>query len=102
MILAIYERNGEYTGGLWYSWEAYNKETFSPECETVMCYDFTTKGNTYADRKKFVRNFAVDWSHACGLYESWSYGELFEIQSEFERLGRRYGLLREFHENCIC
>lgn len=31
-----------------------------------------------------------------------SYGELAIWQEHFERLGRRYGLLREFRENAIC
>lgn len=30
-----------------------------------------------------------------------SYGELAEVQAIFERLGKRYGLLKEFKENCI-
>lgn len=29
-------------------------------------------------------------------------GELYHIQNFFETMGKRYGLLREFRENCIC
>ena len=101
MILAIYERNGDWTGGLWDSWDSYFKETFSPECETMFCWDFTTKGKTYAARKNYLRDFAVDWSNTYYLAD-WSYYDLAVVQSGFERLGRRYGLLREFRENCIC
>lgn len=104
-VVAVIEyggHDGEFLGGIWDSWEDFHSDTFSPEYETHFCYDFTTKGKTYADRKEYVRNFAIDWSNLGFLYEGWSYGELGIIQSEFERLGRQYGLLKEFHENCIC
>ena len=32
----------------------------------------------------------------------YSWGEVAEWQSKFEKLGKRYGLLREFRENGIC
>lgn len=102
-ILAIYEHDGNYIGGIWPSWEAYYTETFSPDCETVFCYDFTTKGKSYKDRKEYVRNFAVDWSNVLGMMSNdFSYGEWLIVNSEFERLGRQYGLLKEFETNCIC
>jgi hypothetical protein len=31
-----------------------------------------------------------------------SWGELAYWQEYFEKLGKRYGLLTEFRENCIC
>lgn len=102
-ILAIVKREGNYYGGIWNSWREFYSDTFSPEYETVFCYDFTTRGNGYADRKDFVRSFAIDWSNANRLMENdFSYGEWLIVNSEFERLGRQYGLLREFRENCIC
>lgn len=58
------------------------------------------KGKTYAERKENLTNKAIEWSYAGGVAE-WSYGELAEIQSFFERYGRRYGLIREFRENAI-
>lgn len=101
-VLAIYENQGEYCGGIWDSWESYYKDTFSPDCETVFCYDFTTKGKTYNDRKEYVRSFAVDWSNCIGMFSDCSWGELALIESEFRRLGKQYGLLKEFRINCIC
>lgn len=101
-VLAVYKRNEEYDGGIFGSWESYHKYTFSPEIETVFCYDFTTSGKTYADRKEFVREYAIEWSNVSGLGYCWSYGELDIIESEFRRLGKQYGLLREFQNNCIC
>ena len=58
------------------------------------------KTNVYQIRKAAARNEAIDW-------EDWkaernlSYGEFAEWGNHFERLGRRYGLLREFRENGI-
>lgn len=102
-VVAIYKRGEDYIGGVWDSWESYYKDTFSPEREEVFAYDFTTKGKTYQDRKEFVRDYAVEWSHTWSLYGvSWSCLEMNIIEGEFRRLGKRYGLLREFRENWIC
>jgi hypothetical protein len=56
---------------------------------------------TYQQLKEAAREAAIDWQN------SWqdncpSYGELAEDQEQFEKLGRRYGLLQEFRENGIC
>lgn len=101
-VVAVVKRDGEYYGGIWGSWEDFHSDTFSPDWETIFCYDFTTKGKTYTDRKEFVRDHAIDWQHACSLSADWSYGEFAIIEGEFERLGKQYGLMREFHENAIC
>lgn len=102
-VLAVYEYKDEFYGGIWDSWKDYYNDTFSPEYETIFCYDFTTKGTTYKDRKSYVENFAVDWSNVMGLVKyDWSYGELAIIESGFRRLGKQYGLLKEFAANCIC
>jgi len=56
---------------------------------------------TYAERKERAREKAIDWQ----LNESnkpMSWGEVAEWSNYFEKLGRRYGLLREFRENAIC
>ena len=56
---------------------------------------------TYQQLKEAAREAAIDWqdwSHEQNL----SYGELAEALERFEKLGRRYGLLREFRENAIC
>ena len=102
-VLAVYKYKGEYFGGIFDSWRDFNSYTWSPVYDVRFCYDFTTKGKTYRERQNYVRNFAIDWSNVFGIVKyDWSCGELNHIQSEFERLGKQYGLLREFHENCIC
>lgn len=82
------------------SYEEYFNETFSPWVEILFATDFKVKGKTYADRKEFVRNLAIDYSNnqACGL--SWS--EVAYVGDMFYKLGKRYGLLKEFKENGIC
>ena len=55
----------------------------------------------YENRKAEVRAEAIEWQ-ADFCNHDYSYGELASIQDYFRRLGRRYGLLREFKENAIC
>ena len=54
----------------------------------------------YQKAKAAAREKAVEFSNTCGEMNL-SYAELAEIGNEFYRLGRRYGLLREFRENGI-
>ena len=55
----------------------------------------------YALRKADVREEAIQWQ-ADFCNHDYSYGEIHWFQCYFEKLGRRYGLLREFKENAIC
>lgn len=43
---------------------------------------------------------AIEWQRTFGN-TSHSWGEVAEQAARFERLGRRYGLLREFRENGV-
>ena len=53
----------------------------------------------YEKRKAEVRQEAIEYSYS---EEELSYGELAYFEDYFRRLGKRYGLLREFKENAIC
>ena len=56
---------------------------------------------TYASNKAVARQEAIDWQNDfCN--HNYSYGELAEFGYYFEKLGKRYGLLKEFRENGIC
>lgn len=57
--------------------------------------------NYYQKRKEQIRQEAIEWQLDFSNH-NYSWGELAIWQEHFERLGRRYGLLREFHENAIC
>lgn len=60
----------------------------------------TTK-TTYARKKAFARQEAIDWQKDV-INHNYSYRELCEFVMHFEKLGRRYGLLKEFRENGVC
>lgn len=83
-----------------YDYEGFNRATFNPflDYEYVVLGKLT--GRTYKERKAEVEQKAIDFQRIDegGL----SYGELALIQSYFETYGKRYGLMREFKENCIC
>lgn len=55
--------------------------------------------NKYQKGKGDAQQSAIDWQQSLRGCESW--GETAEAQARFERLGKRYGLTREFRENGI-
>ena len=82
-------------------WKIWHRDTFSPNTKNIELLEFKIKGKTYQERKASLEDLAIDWQHNFSQY-SWSYRELYEIQNWFYENGKRYGLLREFHENAIC
>lgn len=54
----------------------------------------------YEQQKQRARELAQEWQRTFGD-TAHSYAELAEDAARFERLGRRFGLLREFRENGI-
>ena len=56
---------------------------------------------TYQQKKEQVRNEAIDWQDWLSE-NNVSYEGLAIASDYFEKQGRRYGLLQEFRENCIC
>ena len=55
----------------------------------------------YQKKKARAVEMAQDFQSSFAEGRQWSYGELAEVQKRFEKLGKRYGLLREFRENGI-
>ena len=55
----------------------------------------------YQKRKNAARDKAIEWQYDFNNH-NYSWGELADIQERFEKLGKKYGLLREFRENGIC
>ena len=81
--------------------EELNKLLFSPIMEQVFIMDFVIHGKTYRERKASLEVKAIDYSnfrYCDGLYMS----DIIAISNYFERNGKRYGLLTDFHENAIC
>ena len=56
---------------------------------------------TYEIRNEMARQGAIEWQNGVAKH-NYSYGELAEFGEHFEKLGKRYGLLKEFRENGIC
>lgn len=54
----------------------------------------------YNKKKEEIRLEAIFWQIQQAGYQ-FSYSELFEKQLYFEKMGKKYGLLREFRENGI-
>lgn len=55
---------------------------------------------TYQEMKERARQIAIDWQYEDGDYP-YSYEGLAIVGEYFYKLGKRYGLLREFRENGI-
>ena len=56
--------------------------------------------NNYQKQKESARQKAIDWQLEASE-QSLSYGQLAEIGNYFYKLGKRFGLIREFRENAI-
>lgn len=56
--------------------------------------------NEYQKRKNAAREKAIAWQHDFENH-NYSYEELAEWSSYFEKSGKRYGLTEEFKENGI-
>lgn len=104
MIYAVLREPGKQfpeNAYLFYTWRDFHAATFSPDIEELCVIELgRLKGKTYAERKADIEAKAIEYSH--NMEGGLSYGELSDIQEYFERYGRRYGLLTDFHENAIC
>ena len=82
-------------------WDEFYKDTFSPLTKDIAILRLKLKGKTYQERKAAAQDLAIEWQlHFSDL--SWSYSELAEIQGYFYNIAKKYGLIKEFKENCIC
>lgn len=101
MFYAKLKQGNKETGVLYEDFRDYISDTFSPTVETMVIIPFTVHGSNYAERRENVRGTAMEFQTAndCdGLYMS----DMAQIYGWFEKMGKRYGLLKEFRENAIC
>ena len=96
---AYRDPDGHEHANLYYSFEQFFNDTFSPDCVILAALTLKTKGKRYQEIKANVHNLAIQYSN--NIYPGLSWGELAEIQAFFEKVGKRYGLIREFRENAI-
>lgn len=60
------------------------------------------KMNNYQTKKEQARQKAIEWQlEISARHTPRRWGELWEEQVELEKLGKNYGLLKEFKENGI-
>lgn len=55
----------------------------------------------YQIGKATARQQAIDWQRSFCEGRSYTWSEVFEFTAHFTKLGKRYGLLKEFRENGI-
>lgn len=58
------------------------------------------KMKTYQERKEAAREQAIEFQLTFNE-RAYSWGELATLTGYFEKMGKRYGLLKEFRENGI-
>lgn len=56
---------------------------------------------TYREQKQKAREKAIEWQHDFAN-NNYSWEEISNLTDFFTRLGKRYGLLKEFRANGIC
>ena len=101
MFIGKYEQNGEIFNNIYYKWDAWQEDTFSPNVKNIELLEFKIGGKTYEERKNNLQQLAIDYQLQFA-WLPWSYVELYEIENYFQTNAKRYGLLKEFKENCIC
>lgn len=117
-ILVYRNKNGEIENGIYTNVSDYRESldcitftilhnsttarSYTIRGENLICFiPLNVKGNTYKAKKADLYNKALLMSYGYSV-ANWSYGEIATISEFFEKYGRRYGLLTEFHENAIC
>ena len=61
----------------------------------------TATRRTYQQAKETARLFAIDAQNIISE-NNFSYGEIADFSDLLHSLGKHFGLVREFQENCIC
>ena len=83
-------------------WHCANSRTFSPVIDILFITDFKIKGKNYKERKENARFLAIELQRTYIDYNIYaSYSEIMQLSNIFERIGKKYGLLKEYKENCI-
>ena len=103
MFIAVYEdAKKDLQAWIYYNTESFIQDTFSPACNILAVLELAISGKTYNERKEDAITKAIEFNNiTCDYSINWSYSELATIQTYFENIGRHYGLLKEFKENCI-
>lgn len=88
---------------LYYSFDQYYRDTFSPEVDTIYFIEFKTCGKTYQEKKQSIVDIAIAFqAYQCEESDcDLSWADYSNVTYFFEKMAKRYGLAREFKENAI-
>lgn len=72
--------------------------------KTLFYLPFQIDGKTYQARKESLRDLAIEYQYNNDgdTDIQLSMSELADVFEFFKINGKKYGILREFRENCIC
>lgn len=83
-------------------WRCAHSRTFSPVIDILFITDFKIKGKNYKERKENARTLAIEIQDAYISHDIYtSYCDTMQLSNIFERIGKNYGLLKEYKENGI-
>lgn len=91
---------GNHFGGIYLDAKYLDQFTWTPMNEVVSIVVFKVTGKTYAERQNSLRDVAIDFQYAVTDFEMFM-SEWAIVSDWFTKMGKRYGLLREFRENAI-
>lgn len=95
MIFAVINNNSN----LFDTWQDFHTATFSPLTVVNFVTDFRISGADYKSRKAAAAELAKDFMlNDCG---GLTWGEYNLICNFFVKIGKRYGLMKEYRENGI-
>ena len=100
MIGVYKDTDGKIKNNIYYLYELWFRDIFSPATEIIAQIPLKVSGKTYQEKQEDLRQKAIEYQDTFN-YIDWSYGEITEINNFFYKNGKRYGLLREFKENGI-
>ena len=83
-------------------WRCAHSRTFSPVIDILLVTDFKIKGKNYKKRKENARDLAIDVQLTYINYDVYtSYYDTMQLSNIFERIGKNYGLIKEYKEKGI-
>ena len=105
MIFAkIRQNKGNYTESLVCAESDLKRLDNLLDIDILYMLPFKISGKTYSERQNSLRDLAIEFQYnndgETDIQLSCS--EIGYICNYFEKYGRKYGLLSEFRENCIC
>ncbi|MBR4906538.1 MAG: hypothetical protein IKZ44_06750 [Clostridia bacterium] len=101
MVYAAYKNAaGEFVTGLYENMEKLNRDLWSPLTEVFSMIDFRVRGSSYKEKQSCLCDIARRFQYE--VTEGLSWYEVSVIADWFYRMGRRFGLLKDFRENGLC